>query len=282
MKFAENCFMEQQKQKCVVTSAESKSTGKRKVTVGSVWDSKNCGKFEVVEQKGCWDVKVRFVETGFCAQTSSQEVKIGAIKDKLKPSVYGIGFIGDGRFKSSLGNKGTRAYNLWKRMLARCYDNKTQEKRPTYVGCTVCEEWHNFQNFAEWYEENYPKDGCDYHLDKDLKILGNREYSPDGCMFVSPMVNTFISDASAARGEFMIGVCWHKRSKKLIAQCRDPITGGQKYLGSFLSEIEAHLAWRQRKSDLAIEVIKKQNNKDVKEALIRWKSALDGNLIHTY
>ncbi|AUR97028.1 DNA-binding domain protein [Vibrio phage 1.236.O._10N.261.52.C4] len=270
--------MEQQKQKCVVTSAESKSTGKRKVTVGSVWDSKNCGKFEVVEQKGCWDVKVRFVETGFCAQTSSQEVKIGAIKDKLKPSVYGIGFIGDGRFKSSLGNKGTRAYNSWKRMFERCYSGRN----PTYKDCTVCDDWHNFQNFAEWYEENYPKDGCDYHLDKDLKILGNREYSPDGCMFVSPMVNTFISDASAARGEFMIGVCWHKRSKKLIAQCRDPITGGQKYLGSFLSEIEAHLAWRQRKSDLAIEVIKKQNNKDVKEALIRWKSALDGNLIHTY
>ena len=34
-------------------------------------------------------------------------------------------------------------------MLERFHDSKYQEKRPTYIGCSVAEEWHNFQIFAE-------------------------------------------------------------------------------------------------------------------------------------
>lgn len=270
--------MAQQKQKCVATSAELKSTGKRKVTVGSIWPSKKCGNFEVVEVNGCWDVKIRFIKTGFCVKTTSQTIKVGNIKDKMSPSLHGVGFIGDGKFKASAGKVGTKIYNSWKRMFDRCYSGRY----PTYKDCFVCEEWHNFQNFAEWYEDNYPQDGKDYQLDKDLKVIGNKEYSPSKCMFVSTMVNTFILDGSAMRGEFMIGACWHNSSQRIISQCRNPITGRQQYLGSFSSDIDAHLAWRKRKSELAVELAEMQSNKDVADALMRWKYALDSNSIHIY
>lgn len=77
-------------------------------------------------------------------------------------------------------------------MLQRCYDKDSLEKNPTYKDCTVAEEWHNFQNFAEWFKENYIEG---YHLDKDIKIKGNRVYGPDRCMFVTPQENKEFSSS---------------------------------------------------------------------------------------
>lgn len=80
-------------------------------------------------------------------------------------------------------------------MLARCYDDETQKKNPTYVGCIVCDEWHNFQRFAKWYEDNHPRDGKKYHIDKDIKVKGNRVYGQDTCIFVTPKQNIVASVA---------------------------------------------------------------------------------------
>ena len=72
-------------------------------------------------------------------------------------------------------------------MMERCYSEHRKEKAPTYIGCSVSPEWHNFQVFAVWFYENYI-DG--YELDKDIKIKGNKVYCPDACMFVSPADNS--------------------------------------------------------------------------------------------
>ena len=53
---------------------------------------------------------------------------------------------------------------------------------------TVCEDWHNFQNYASWYNAN-SKENC--HVDKDLLKFENKHYSPDTCMFVPVEVNNF-------------------------------------------------------------------------------------------
>ncbi len=71
-------------------------------------------------------------------------------------------------------------------MLRRCYDDELHSKYPTYKGCSVCDEWHDFQVFAQWYKSNYIEG---YHLDKDIKINGNKVYSPSACLFVSPSEN---------------------------------------------------------------------------------------------
>ena len=201
------------------------------------------------------------------------------MKNKL---VVGVGVYKKGKYPASINRKPTKVYKVWKHMLERCYDTKVQERQPTYIGCSVCSEWYDFQTFGEWYETNYPKDGGKYELDKDLKIIGNKVYSPDTCLFVSNQVNSFTINCGASRGRYMIGVCRHKHAGKFQARCRNTIAGKGDYLGLFTSEIEAHLAWRKHKSSLAFELAMIQKNEDVKLAILRWKDLLDNNLIHTY
>lgn len=271
--------MEQQKQKCVATSAESKSTGKRKVTVGSVWSS-NSGDIEVLSYTGSKSVYVRFINTGFETITSADQVRRGLVKDKLNKGTYGIGFNGVGEFNQCLNGKPTKASKAWTSMLQRCYCKKLHRRCPTYSDCSVCEEWHNFQNFAKWFYENYPDDGRRYDLDKDVKVIGNKIYSPQSCMFVSQVVNNFTLVRNVRSGKYMVGVSFHKRSGKLRASCKNSLTGKSEHVGSFDCEMEAHLAWRKRKSEIAHELAMIQDNDEVKQALLRWKCALDNFEIH--
>ena len=67
---------------------------------------------------------------------------------------------------------------------------------PTYIGCTVCIEWNNFQNFAGWFNENYIEG---YDLDKDIKVNGNKVYSPVTCLIVTPKENTIKARAKSYR-----------------------------------------------------------------------------------
>ena len=112
-------------------------------------------------------------------------------------------------------------YRSWKGMLERCYSEKYQERYPTYIGCTVSEEWKRFSNFRSWMEK---QDWEGMQLDKDLLIEGNKVYSADTCVFVTSMVNTFTLDCGASKGEWMIGVAWHKGASKFMSQCSNPFT----------------------------------------------------------
>lgn len=75
-------------------------------------------------------------------------------------------------------------------MMNRCYGDKHKYSQYSYKGCTVCEEWHNYQNFAKWYEDNYYNCEEELELDKDIIIYGNKLYSPETCLFVPKLVNT--------------------------------------------------------------------------------------------
>lgn len=252
----------------------------KKVTVGSVWDSRSFGKFQVVEYKTSKSIVIEFIDTKFRAEVQSINVTRGSVKDKLYPSICGVGFIGDGPFKSTAKGVATKEYKKWQAMIARCYDPYTINKKPSYKDCFVCEEWHNFQNFAEWYAKQDGKhEGC---LDKDIKSPGNKLYCPDNCILVQADVNNFITGCEATRGENMIGSHWCKRARFYHSSCRNPKTGKQDFIGYYDSDIKAHLAWRKRKSELAYELAMIQDREEVKQALLNWKEALDNKLIHPY
>ena len=72
-------------------------------------------------------------------------VKKGKIKNPYHPRVYGIGYIGQGKYTS----KNTKIYSTWNNMLSRSYSENCHKNQPTYKNVTVCEEWYNFQNFAK-------------------------------------------------------------------------------------------------------------------------------------
>ena len=152
---------------------------------GTIFETNNCGLIRIVKYNG-WDkVDIVFAKTGHSATVRSTDLRSGQIKDKNLPFVYGVGFVGYGDHKSKINRKNTSSYTRWISMLTRCYCEKTLLLQPTYRGVTVCEEWHNYQNFALWYKNNYPDDGNDYALDKDIKVDGNKVYGPDFCLFVS-------------------------------------------------------------------------------------------------
>ncbi len=145
---------------------------------GDKFTSKHCGGFEIINYLNSSNVEVRFTSTGTVVKTQGSHILRGTIRDKMFPVKMGVGYIGYGSYNSN-----HRAYSRWNSMIHRCYSGKNS----AYSGCTVCKDWLNFQCFAEWFEENYIEE---YHLDKDIKVKGNKTYSPETCMFVTQEVNS--------------------------------------------------------------------------------------------
>lgn len=155
-------------------------------------------------------------------------------------------------------------YRKWAHMLERCYSEKQSTNNPTYKGCSVCEEWLTFSNFKAWMEQ---QDWEDKHLDKDILFPGNKIYSPETCVFIDAKVNTFLIESDASRGQYMVGVCWHKRCKKFRARCNDG-EGKLKHIGLFDTELEAHQAWLAFKLKVAKELAAEQSDPRIAKALI--------------
>jgi len=156
-------------------------------------------------------------------------------------------------------------YMTWNNMLQRCYSTQYQERKPTYKGCSVSEEWFTFSNFRRWMEK---QDWEGMQLDKDILFKGNKVYSDETCVFVTREVNSFTTDSGAARGEWLIGVSRHKASSKFQSQCRNPLTKKQENLGYFTCEEEAHQEWLKRKLELAHLLAAEQTDERVAKALI--------------
>lgn len=129
-------------------------------------------------------------------------------------------------------------YTKWHNMLKRCYDPKLQKKHVTYRDCKVCDEWLTFSNFAKWYESN-SIDG--YQLDKDIKIKGNKIYSPETCLFIPTRINTLLIDCGASRGDTMAGTYLDKRHGTYSAKVR--IDGKAQHIGYFKTEKLAREAY---------------------------------------
>ena len=149
---------------------------------------------EIIEYNGADDIKVRFIDTGEEARCEYRQWKLGRVKSNYQPSVFGVGIVGkEYPFRDENG-KVVRSYVTWKGMLERCYSEKRLEKYPTYRGCSVCEEWLYYPNFKKWYDEHYYEvEGERMHLDKDLKVVKNKIYSPDACVFLPNAINVFFS-----------------------------------------------------------------------------------------
>lgn len=72
-------------------------------------------------------------------------------------------------------------YNSWRSMMARCYNEKSANyKYYGGIGITVCAEWHNANNFAEWATSSGWFEGAS--LDRTDSSKG---YSPDNCRWAT-------------------------------------------------------------------------------------------------
>ncbi|UUW39772.1 hypothetical protein VP14_085 [Vibrio phage VPMCC14] len=177
-------------------------------------------------------------------------------------------------------------YTKWSGIIRRCYSDsiKDRERFYAYENCNVCDEWLLFSNFKLWCEEQeffYGINIKDYNIDKDLKSLETKGYlySPEHCTFVTPQVNSFMTDNLINRGLYLLGV-HRKPDNKFYSQCKDPFSryaNGKtkvKHLGVFDNEIDAHIRWAEEKYIQSIELTNCEiNNKN---------NILEDNLILTY
>ena len=156
-------------------------------------------------------------------------------------------------------------------MLERCYDKKFQEKNPAYLGCTVCKEWLTFNNFKTWVKAQYWQG---MHLDKDIKVIGNKIYSPSTCLLVTHRINNLLTDNKSKRGGYPQGVSLNKASGKYEAQCR--VDGKQNNLGCFITPEEASNVYKEFKHKVITKAAGLPENEYIREYLLNHAALLIG------
>ena len=120
-------------------------------------------------------------------------------------------------------------------MMARCYNPKEMAKNPSYVGCSVVPEWHDFEVFADWF---YEQDWEGNELDKDSKVKGNRIYGPDTCVLISKAENAHPDNT----GMFSTNTSGHKGIGWFKPQEVWRVRVSQKHIGYFKNINDAIIA----------------------------------------
>lgn len=209
---------------------------------GDVYRTNKGGTVTVVKYRNSSEVVIKHNDDyEHTATVTSHQLRKGKVKNPYQPCIHGVGFVGVGEHTAYINGKQTPAYTAWNNMLKRCYSDDHLTKYPTYRGCSVHPDWHNYQIFAEWFEQQYRADG--WALDKDLIVGGNKTYSADTCIFIPQQLNTLLNDCGASRGGLPQGVS--RNRKGFIARLR--IDGITHCLGTYQIPEEAFQAYKVAK-----------------------------------
>ena len=188
-------------------------------------------KMEICRYGSSIDIDVLF-ESGYIAKNRHyDEFAKGAIKDKEKACVYGVGYIGEGEYNSKINNKHNLSYASWRSMLGRCYSHRVQLKSPTYIGCLVDEKWHDYQNFAKWYNENVWAEETRLVVDKDIINKNNKTYSEENCILVDHRINSLFSRIKPTRDGMGVGIYNHGNKFKVQICSLEGDSNRLKYYG---------------------------------------------------
>ncbi len=211
---------------------------------------------EIIECFGTKDCTIQF-ENGFIIKNKQyHNIVKGLIKNPYHKSSCGVGYLGEGKYSWKTH---TKIYSTWNAMLRRCYNEAYQEKYPTYIGCSVAEEWECFQNFAQWYENNWKPYMQGWQLDKDIMVKDNKCYSFETCCFLPQELNLLFVKCNSHRGKYPIGV--FKNGNKFQTQIAS--NGKRVHVGLFNTPEEAFQAYKTTKE------------KYIKEVADKWKDKLD-------
>lgn len=236
------------------------------ISAGDIFTNTKGCEFTVVEYKNSDNVRVVFNDKhAHECVAQSGNIRRGNVKNPYHPNVFGVGYVGHGKYNSNKGMPSSHIYVKWRNMMNRCYgDNK---KWAAYRGCSVHRDWHNFQSFAEWYE-NQNKEKS-WELDKDVLVKGNKIYSPETCRLVPSEINVMFTSNAINRGSLPIGVVFERG--RFVASIS--IKGERVYLGSYATQEQAFEAYKKAKEEnikYTAESYKDRLDSDVYEALMRY------------
>lgn len=215
----------------------------RKISVkaGDVFKN-NVGEFvDVVCVKNAADITIRYRDKfAHEAKVTMFQLKNGNFKNPYTPSVRGVGFVGVGNYSPKTH---TEIYNAWQGIIQRCFDDKLKERYPKYKDVSLDNEWHNFQNFAKWYEEETKNRADDevWQVDKDFSRA--KLYGPKTCVVVPKILNFLIVSHDNKRGEYPIGVTYRQETGKYRSRCQVG-SGVPATVGEFETVEEAFQAYK--------------------------------------
>lgn len=202
-------------------------------------------------------------ENGYIKEYVSIDcLRKGEIINPFHKSLYERGFLGVGKYTKSTAFGHSDSYKVWKGMFRRCYSKNPKDFNPTYKDVVVCEHWYNFQNFAEWFENNYNSQTMEgWAIDKDILTKGNKIYSPETCCLVPKEINNLFTRRDSKRGMHPIGISYDKAKSRYISYISR--YSKIKNLGSFNTVEEAFKAYKIAKEEY------------IKEVADKWKGSID-------
>ena len=225
--------------------------------VGQVFETRQGYNATIIEYKNSRSCKVLFSDGNTVDNVIYTRLTQGGLKNPYHRTLYNIGYLGEDR---RLRGQDYLIYKSWANMLKRCYNEKCLQSEPTYRDVTVCEEWHNYQVFAEWHKNNYNFDTMKgWQLDKDILVKGNKIYSPQTCAFVPREVNITFTDNKSKTKIYPRGVT--KRNNRFTARTRD--INGKNVMYRFDTPEEAFQSY------------KKVREERIKFMADKWKDLID-------
>lgn len=144
---------------------------------------------KIIKYNSSSDIDVEFQdEHCYIKNTTYSNFTRGCVKNPYDKTLFNVGYMGVGKYKSKINNVMTYEYETWTGLIQRCYFDG--ERFPAYYNkCIVCDEWHNFQNFAKWLDENKYSVNERLHIDKDILNPSSHIYSPETCLLVPQRIN---------------------------------------------------------------------------------------------
>lgn len=219
---------------------------RRPLMEGSIYEVAHGQKVQVLEYVNKSKVRVRILgDIEAEVWISKKQIINKTFRSPLIPFSHNVGYIGVGTFSSRVNSTETVEYKRWADMISRCYDPYKLLKHPSYIDVTVSSEWHNFQNFAEWYtSRSQYKFG--WQIDKDLlSAEGHKIYSKDTCTLLPAEINgAMIVERVNKTGDMPVGV--RISGNRYTAQLKAG-TPCQVGLGTFDTPEEAFAVYKSAK-----------------------------------
>lgn len=246
--------------------------------IGIIKENTNGTPMKIIAYRTSKDIDVEFLDGHHYVKknTTMSNFNKGNIKNPFDIAIYGIGYVGDGKYIGHEDCVSTSAYRSWQKILERCYNEKYKDKYKSYFMITsICDEWLNYQNFAKWYCENEYEVDERLHVDKDILYPGNKIYSPYHCLLVPQRINMLFTNKKNKRG-LPNGI--KKNGNKYYAKYNSM------ELGSANTIEEAYELYAKRKKEEIIKVAEEYKEiipNKVYEALLNYEVRMENDKNYT-
>lgn len=255
------------------SSTKTKCRDCTKLPVGSRYKTNKGFWYTIKEYVSATNITIQFDPDDLCPEGYTRKVVkyyilCGIIDYPFERSSSGIGYVGyDVKNKSDAH---IHIRDVWSKMLQRCYNPSIKDTKG-YKGCTVCDDWHSYANFYQWYSKQIDSGfyKVDYQLDKDILKWGNKVYCPEYCRLVPEKINSFLNNFEDTRSTGTpSGLAWKKTHNKYEVSIKDE-DSNRRYLCITSDTVYGYEVYRNEKERIA------------KILAERYSDTVDSNIINT-